>query len=122
MTEQLTRAGGGPDPFQIAVLVAAAATALVLTFPHLVAGLHALQQDDYSNPRFARWLGTSKTRLVHGRIALVYVGGSLFQIALPPPPPQAWGPGLASPVAFFVAVRSTRRAPYKKPLVYTGRA
>jgi UDP-N-acetylmuramoyl-tripeptide--D-alanyl-D-alanine ligase len=122
MTEQLTLAGGGPDPFQIAVLVAAAATALVLTFPHLVAGLHALQQDDYSNPRFARWLGTSKTRLAHGRIALVYVAGSLLQIALSTSPAQSWVPALASTVAVFVAVRSTRRAPYKKPLVYTGRA
>ena len=110
------------DPVQVAVLSAAAATAFVLTLRELVASLHALQQDDYSNLRFARWLGAAKTRLIHGRIAMVYVAGGLLLVALSTAPTEYWVPALTSCVAVLVTVKSLKRPPQKKPLVYTGRA
>src|ERR1035437_7973875 len=110
------------DPVQVAVLSAAAATAFVLTLRELVASLHALQQDDYSNLRFARWLGAAKTRLIHGRIAMVYVAGGLLLVALSTAATEYWVPALTSCVAVLVTVKSLKRPPQKKPLVYTGRA
>jgi len=116
---------GALDPLQIAVLAGAAAVGFALTLPGLVSSLHALQQDDYSNARFARWLGGSKSRVIHPRLALIYLVATLLHLSL-----AAGGNGsgsylapvLASGAAIAGAVRSPLRAPRKKPLVYTGRA
>jgi UDP-N-acetylmuramoyl-tripeptide--D-alanyl-D-alanine ligase len=110
------------DVLRAIVFAASGVAALALTIPHLVAGLHALQQDDYSNLRFARWLGGSPTRLLHARPALVYAAGCLVQIVLSTAPAQTWVPAVTSCVAVVAAVRSPQPAPQKKPLVYTGRA
>ena len=114
-----------PDPLVLAVLAFAAATGLVLTLLGLISSLHALQQDDYSNLRFARWLWSSKGRLVHPWIALIYAVGVVAQLNLGTSsarPAELAAPLLASVAAILATVRSPRRAPRKKPLVYTGRA
>jgi UDP-N-acetylmuramoyl-tripeptide--D-alanyl-D-alanine ligase len=116
---------GGLDPLQIAVLAGAAAVGFALTLPGLVSSLHALQQDDYSAARFARWLGASKSRAIHWRLALIYVVATILHLSL-----AAGGNGsgsylapvVASGAAIISAVRSPLRAPRKRPLVYTGRA
>jgi UDP-N-acetylmuramoyl-tripeptide--D-alanyl-D-alanine ligase len=110
------------DVTQVAVLSAAGVAALALTIPQLVAALHALQQDDYSNRRFARWLAASPARWLQPRVAAVFLAGALLQVALSAAPVQYWVPALATAVAVLVAVRSTSGVPQKKPLVYTGRA
>jgi UDP-N-acetylmuramoyl-tripeptide--D-alanyl-D-alanine ligase len=112
----------GADPVQVVVLSAASATALALTLPKLVASLHALQQDDYSNRRFARWLAGAKARTAHVRIGLVYLAAGLGQVVLSGFRPQYWVPVLASAIAVLVTVTSPKPPPHKKPLVYTGRA
>ncbi|HEY1169592.1 MAG TPA: UDP-N-acetylmuramoyl-tripeptide--D-alanyl-D-alanine ligase [Candidatus Limnocylindrales bacterium] len=116
---------GGLDPLQIAVLAGAAAVGFALTLPGLVSSLHALQQDDYSAARFARWLGASKSRAIHWRLALIYVAATILHLSL-----AAGGNGsgsylapvVASGAAIVSAVRSPLRAPRKRALVYTGRA
>jgi len=112
----------GADPIQAVVLAAASATALALTLPPLVASLHALQQDDYSNRRFFGWLAASRSRAIYRALGLTYLVASLGQIALSAAPPHYWVPALASAVAVLVAAKTLRRPPQKKPLVYTGRA
>ena len=114
-------ASGALDAIRVTILLAVAATALVLTIQQLVASLHALQQDDYSNRRFARWLWSSKARLIHVRVALIYAAGAVLYPILPTGGPYVVA-ALASTGAVLVSVRSTRRGPRKKPLVYTGRA
>ena len=114
-------ASGALDAIRVTILVAVSATALLLTVPQLLAGLHALQQDDYSNRRFARWLWSSKARLIHVRVALIYAAGAVLYPILPTGGPYVVA-ALASTGAGLVSVTSTRRAPQKKPLVYTGRA
>ena len=54
--------GNGVDPVQVVVLAVAAAIGFALTVPGLISSLHALQQDDYSNGRFARWLAETRLR------------------------------------------------------------
>ncbi|MFI5259008.1 MAG: UDP-N-acetylmuramoyl-tripeptide--D-alanyl-D-alanine ligase [Candidatus Limnocylindrales bacterium] len=114
------------DPVQIAVLVGAAAVGLALTLPQLVASLHSLQQDDYSNLRFACWLGGSKDRLIHRWVAAIYLAGAVLHLALSTGTSPYLAPVLTSVAAGVVTVRppgrSAFRAPHKKPLVYTGRA
>jgi UDP-N-acetylmuramoyl-tripeptide--D-alanyl-D-alanine ligase len=122
MTSQLDHLVVGLDPLQFAVLGLAAATGLVLTLPVLISSLHALQQDDYSNLRFAGWLWSSKARLVHGPVALIYVIGALVQLATATGTAELLAPTLASVAAIVATIRSPKRAPRKKPLVYTGRA
>jgi UDP-N-acetylmuramoyl-tripeptide--D-alanyl-D-alanine ligase len=112
----------GTDPFQVVVLTAASATALVLTVPQLVASIHALQQDDYSNRRFARWLVATKARGFRGLAWLAYFFGADLQAALSREPAQVWVVALASCVAAYVAIKTNGRTLEKKPLVYTGRA
>ena len=110
------------DPWQIIVASAAGLAVLAITLPLLVASLHALQQDDYSNRRFTRWLAASPSRWVRGWVGIVYLAGSLLQVALSGAPTQYWVPSLTSCVAVLAAVRTFRRPAQKKPLVYTGRA
>jgi UDP-N-acetylmuramoyl-tripeptide--D-alanyl-D-alanine ligase len=112
----------GADPFQVVTLTAAAATALALTIPGLIVCLHSLQQDDYSNLRFVRWLASSRSRALHSLVAPVYLIGALLQVALSAAPKQVWVVALTSCVAVIVAIWRGRRPPQKKPLVYTGRA
>ena len=89
---------GGLDPLQIAVLAGAAAVGFALTLPGLVSSLHALQQDDYSAARFARWLGASKSRAIHWRLALIYVAATILHLSLaaggtvPVPTWRRWWP------------------------------
>jgi UDP-N-acetylmuramoyl-tripeptide--D-alanyl-D-alanine ligase len=118
----MTNPLNGADPFQVVVLTAAAATALVLTVPGLIACLHALQQDDYSNLRFLRWFASARSRALHGLVAPVYLIGAALQLALSTAPPQYWVAALASCLATLIAIRTGKRPPQKKPLVYTGRA
>jgi UDP-N-acetylmuramoyl-tripeptide--D-alanyl-D-alanine ligase len=118
----MTDAGALESGLGAIVVAGSALVALLLTFPHFRAALHALQQDDYSNLRYARWLAASSTRLIHGPVALVYLAGCLAQIALSAAPPQTWVAALTSAIAVFVGIKSFRRPPQKKPLVYTGRA
>ena len=122
MTSQTDLLAAGLDPLQFAVLGFAAATGLALTLPVLISSLHALQQDDYSNLRFARWLWSSKARLVQGPVALIYVIGALAQLATATGTAELLAPLLASVAAIVATIRSPKRAPRKKPLVYTGRA
>ena len=110
------------DLIRVVVLSAVAVTALAVTLPQLVASLHSLQQDDYSNRRFTRWLAAAPTRWLQPWIAAVYLAGAILQVALSTFQPQVWVPSLASCLAVLAAIRSLRRPPQKKPLVYTGRA
>jgi len=112
----------GVDPIQVVVLGAAGVAALALTIPELVASLHALQQDDYSNRRFGRWLAGSSSRWLHGRVALAYLAGALLQTVVAAAPLRYVIVVLASAAAVLVAVRESGGSPHKKPLVYTGRA
>jgi UDP-N-acetylmuramoyl-tripeptide--D-alanyl-D-alanine ligase len=110
------------DIAQVAVLSAAGVVGLALTIPQLVASIHALQQDDYSNRRFARWLAGAPSRWLQTRLASMY--GLLIVIDGFGPHTPGVGyapPAIASVFATLVAVRD-RRPPQKKPLVYTGRA
>jgi UDP-N-acetylmuramoyl-tripeptide--D-alanyl-D-alanine ligase len=118
----MTNPLSGADWVQVVVLTAAAATALVLTIPGLIACLHALQQDDYSNLRFLRWFASSRSRALHGLVAPIYVVGAVVQVATSAAPTQYWVVALASCLAAFVGIRTSKRPPQKKPLVYTGRA
>jgi len=113
---------GALDPVQILVLGAAAAVAFALTIRGLVSSLHALQQDDYSNPRFARWLGSSMSRGIHWDVAGVYLAGAVLHLSLSGGTAQFLAPALASGAAIAVTIRVRGGAPYKKPLIYTGRA
>ncbi len=111
---------GGFDPAQAAVLSAVAAVGLALTIPGLVRSLHSLQQDDYSNVRFARWLTASPRRWTQVRFAATYGLAAVGQAALGTNPFVF--PVLASAVAILIAFATPKPAPQKKPLVYTGRA
>ena len=117
--------GAGLDPIQMVIPTAAVVTALLLTLPGLVASLHALQQDDYSNLRFLRWLTEQKSRLVAGRVGLVYLVAAIAHLALAGSGSAAgayFAPALASCVVVLATVRAPARVPRKKPLIYTGRA
>jgi UDP-N-acetylmuramoyl-tripeptide--D-alanyl-D-alanine ligase len=118
----MTNPLSGADLVQVVVLTAAAATALALTVPGLIACLHALQQDDYSNLRFLRWFASARSRALHSLVAPVFLIGAGLQVALSAAPTQYWVVALASCLAAFVAKRTSKRPPQKKPLVYTGRA
>ena len=117
-----------PDPVQIAVLVGAAAVGLALTVSELIPSLHALQQDDYSNLRFARWLGGAPTRWAHPRIGAAYAVRIVLQLGwgTASPHPDSTIPyaaaATASLLAVIAALAESKRPPQKKPLVYTGRA
>lgn len=113
---------GGPDLAQVVVLSVAAATALTLTLPALIASLHSLQQDDYSNRRFLRWLGASTSRWIHWRVGLVYLAAAVAHVAFFGGAYPLLAPLLGSGLAVAVTVLSPRPSPPKKPLVYTGRA
>jgi UDP-N-acetylmuramoyl-tripeptide--D-alanyl-D-alanine ligase len=111
------------DVVQVLVLSAAAVVALALTIPQLVASLHALQQDDYSNRRFWRWVTGAPSRWFQARLAYTY--GLLIMMDGFSPHPAGYGisaPAIASIFATYGAIRDRRRPPQKKPLVYTGRA
>ena len=117
--------GSGVDPFQLVILSAAAITALILTVPTLVASLHSLQQDDYSNQRFLAWLAEQKSRALHLPVGLVYILAAVAQLAVAfsgSAPGSYFPPALGSCVAVLAVVRAPARPPRKKPLVYTGRA
>jgi UDP-N-acetylmuramoyl-tripeptide--D-alanyl-D-alanine ligase len=121
----LDSAAGGPDLVQVVVLSAAAVTGLVLTFPGLIASLHSLQQDDYSNRRFAGWLNEQKSRAVHPQVGLVYVVAAVAQLVVAAGGTATgayFAPALGSCAAVLAFVRTPARPPRKKPLVYTGRA
>lgn len=113
---------GGPDPVQVVVMSTAAVVGLALTMPALVASLHSLQQDDYSNLRFLRWLGASTSRWVQWRIGLVYLAAIVAHLAISAGTYPLVVPLLASGIALIVADQAPKPAPRKKPLVYTGRA
>ena len=110
------------DPAQVVVIGGATLVALGLTLRQLVANLHSLQQDDYSNLRFTAWLVASPGRWLHGPIALVYVAGAVAQVALSAASLPLLAPTLASIAAIAATVASPKQPPSKKPLVYTGRA
>ncbi|HEX7590787.1 MAG TPA: UDP-N-acetylmuramoyl-tripeptide--D-alanyl-D-alanine ligase [Candidatus Limnocylindrales bacterium] len=112
----------GAEWVQAVVLAVAAVTALVLTIPGLISCLHALQQDDYSNLRFLRWFASARSRALHGLVAPIYVVGAVVQVATSAAQTQYWIVALASCLAAFVGIRTSKRPPQKKPLVYTGRA
>ena len=117
--------GSGVDPFQVVILVCVAITALILTVPALVASLHSLQQDDYSNRRFLAWLAEQKSRALHLPVGLVYLLAAVAQLAIAfsgSAPGSYIPPALGSSVAVLAFVRAPTRPPRKKPLVYTGRA
>ena len=117
--------GSGVDPFQIVILSAASITALILTVPALVASLHSLQQDDYSNGRFLGWLAEQKTRALHVQVGLVYLFAAVAQLVVAAGGSASgsyFPPALGSCVAVLAFVRAAARPPRKKPLVYTGRA
>jgi UDP-N-acetylmuramoyl-tripeptide--D-alanyl-D-alanine ligase len=118
----MTNPAATPDLAQVAVVGGATLVALGLTLRQLVGNLHSLQQDDYSNLRFARWLGASPGRLLHGRLALIYVGGAVAQVALSAASLPLLAPMLASVVAIVATIAAPKQPPSKKPLVYTGRA
>jgi UDP-N-acetylmuramoyl-tripeptide--D-alanyl-D-alanine ligase len=125
MTGDSVPAGGPLDPVAIALLSAATIVAFALTLPGLVSSLHALQQDDYSNLRFARWLGASPARAIRRWPAVIYLAAVLLQLALAAVaggPGSYLAPALASIAAIGAFVREPAAAPRKKPLVYTGRA
>ena len=113
---------GGPDPVQVVVMSTAAVVGLALTMPVLVASLHSLQQDDYSNARFLRWLGASTSRWIHWRLGLVYLAAIAAHLAISAGTYPLVAPLLASGIALIVADQAPEPAPRKKPLVYTGRA
>ena len=113
------------DIAQIGVFSSAGVVALALTIPHLVTSLHALQQDDYSNRRFAGWLRSFRSRVLYPWVganylfwvicyALVILHGS--QQGYP-----IWAVG-GSFYSIVLAVKKPRQPPQKKPLIYTGRA
>ena len=111
------------DIAQVAVLAAAAAVALALTIPQLVGSLHALQQDDYSNLRFARWLaGAPLVRLVRLPVVAIYLVGAGLQLDLPGGAVGLLAPILASAAAVAATLMAPKPAARKKPLAYTGRA
>jgi UDP-N-acetylmuramoyl-tripeptide--D-alanyl-D-alanine ligase len=112
--------GSGVDLVEVVVLSATSVVGLALTVPGLISSLHALQQDDYSNVRFARWLAGSPLRLIHGPVAATYVVAAVAHTALATN--QFLFPVLASVLAVVVTLKSPKPAPRKKPLVYTGRA
>lgn len=117
--------GAAFDLLQAAVLSVAVVVGLTLIARRILWSLHALQQDDYSNRRFAGWLGRSRSRIVLGRLAVIYLGAVLLHLALSAfaglPGPYV-APALATAAAAAVEIRSPARPPRKKPLVYTGRA
>ncbi len=124
-SQAILTSGGGGDPFGVVIAAGTAATALVLTLPWLVASLHSLQQDDYSNLRFAGWLAEAKSRAVHGRLGLVYLVAAAAHLVVATTGSASgadFAPVLASCAAVLAYVRAPARAPRKKPLVYTGRA
>jgi UDP-N-acetylmuramoyl-tripeptide--D-alanyl-D-alanine ligase len=121
--------GGTLDLLLMAVLSVAAVTGLALTLRQLDWSLHALQQDDYSNRRFTRWLGGSQDRLVQLRAALVYLTAAIAHLCLGIVLRLGAGgvgpfvaPAVASGVAIVSVFRGPLRTPRKKPLVFTGRA
>ena len=114
--------GNGVDPVQVVVLAVAAAIGFALTVPGLISSLHALQQDDYSNGRFARWLAGSPAHWLHWPVGLVYLAAAIIQPAISGATSQSVAPVLGSALAVSVVLKSTEQAPRKKPLVYTGRA
>jgi len=124
-SQVLLTSGGGTDPLQVVIVAGAAFTALVLTLPWLVASLHSLQQDDYSNLRFLRWLAELKSRGVHGQLGIVYLVAAVVHLAVATSGSAAgayFAPALASCAAVLAYIRAPARAPRKKSLVYTGRA
>jgi UDP-N-acetylmuramoyl-tripeptide--D-alanyl-D-alanine ligase len=117
--------GSGVDPFQIVILSAASIAALILTVPALVASLHSLQQDDYSNGRFLGWLSEQKSRAIHVQVGVVYLLAAVAQLVVAAggsAPGSYFPPALGSCVAVLAFVRAAARPHRKKPLVYTGRA
>jgi UDP-N-acetylmuramoyl-tripeptide--D-alanyl-D-alanine ligase len=117
--------GSAVDPLQVVILSAAAITALVLTVPALVASLHSLQQDDYSNGRFLGWLSEQKSRALHVQVGVVYLLAAVAQLAVAlsgSAPGSYFPPALGTCIAVLAFVRAPARGPRKKPLVYTGRA
>src|ERR1035437_4278204 len=122
MIDTMSSFGGVTDPLQVVVTWGVAAVALALTLPQLVSSLHTLQQDDYSNRRFARWLVSGAGRGLNGRVTLAFAVGALAQLALSTGGYPFVVPAVASAAAVAVALLGPRRVPSKKPLVYTGRA
>src|ERR1035437_10256911 len=122
MIDTMSSFGGVTDPLQVVVTWGVAAVALALTLPQLVSSLHTLQQDDYSNRRFARWLVSGAGRGLNGRVTLAFAVGALAQLALSTGGYLFVVPAVASAAAVAVALLGPRRVPSKKPLVYTGRA
>ena len=112
----------GTDLVQVLVLSAAVATALTLTLPGLIASLHSLQQDEYSNERFLRWLGAATSRWINARLGLVYLAAAVVHAFITGGTYPLAAPALASGIALVVPALTPKPAPSKKPLVYTGRA
>lgn len=117
------------DVVEVVVLSSSVLVALALTIPRLVASLHALQQDDYSNRRFARWLVASPRHLIQW-VGAVYLVGAAIQASSILSAPGVihssfstyFSPALASLLMMQIAVSKPKQVPHKKPLVYTGRA
>jgi len=117
--------GAAVDILQIAVLSAAVVVGFTLTARRILPSLHALQQDDYSNRRFAGWLGASRSRTIQGRLASIYLAAVAVHLGLSAVaglPGTYVAPALATVAAAVNEIRTPVRAPRKKPLVYTGRA
>ncbi|HEX7491951.1 MAG TPA: UDP-N-acetylmuramoyl-tripeptide--D-alanyl-D-alanine ligase [Candidatus Limnocylindrales bacterium] len=112
------------DVAQLVVVTLVTLAALARTIPQLVASVHVLQQDDYSNRRFARWLATSKTRPIFWGLALNYLLWVAFVLLSAliffSGPVVRLGAPLAATV-WVATIRAPKHAQDKKPLVYTGR-
>ncbi len=125
MASPAPASGAAFDILQLAVMSAAVVVGLTLTARQILSSLHALQQDDYSNRRFAGWLGASRSRLIQGRPATIYIAAVLLHLGLSAvagTPGSYVAPALATTAAAINEIRTPVRAPRKKPLVYTGRA
>jgi UDP-N-acetylmuramoyl-tripeptide--D-alanyl-D-alanine ligase len=89
----------------------------------LTVGIHALQQDDYSNRRFWGWYKASGARTLLSRTVVLLLAAAVAQ-AIISLSSNRW---LAYPIPALVAVAvivadfTTKRTPRKKPLVITGR-
>src|ERR1035437_2148940 len=114
----------GPEWVQGVVLTCLLVVCVLPTTRVLTASIHALQQDDYSNRRFWGWYRTSGARtLLNRSLALLLaaaVAGAILSLSSTR--------SLSYPIPALVAVTvmvadlARKRAPRKKPLVYTGRA
>jgi UDP-N-acetylmuramoyl-tripeptide--D-alanyl-D-alanine ligase len=114
----------GAEWVQGVVLTCLLVVCVLRTTRLLTASIHALQQDDYSNVRFWGWYKASGARTLFSRTLVVLFAAAVAEAILSLTS-NRW---LSYPIPALVAVcaivadLARKRAPRKKPLVYTGRA